>query len=98
MSTRHVESKQPATRRRARTKDTRDQQNGAEQRTPDQAAPDYQALFEQLIARANQGERLAIDRLRAFLDLNPHLWQRAGDLTAVAERAWVELIVGHDML
>jgi hypothetical protein len=41
--------------------------------------------------RANQGERL-----RAFLDRNPRLWERAGDLSAVAERAWVELIAGAD--
>jgi hypothetical protein len=62
----------------------------------EEAAPDYQQLFRELIHRANQGERLAIDRLRTFLDLNPHIWERAGDLTAVAERAWVELIAGED--
>ncbi len=65
----------------------------------DEAAPaDYQKLFKELVARANQGERLAIDRLRKFLDLNPHIWAAAGDLTAVAERGWVELIVGQDAL
>src|SRR5262249_16221311 len=48
------------------------------------------------VTRANQGERLAIDRLKQFLDLNPHIWEKAGDLTAVAERAWLERIVGQD--
>jgi hypothetical protein len=62
----------------------------------EEAPPDYQHLFRELIHRANQGERLAIDRLKSFFDLNPHIWQRAGDLTAVAERAWVELIAGED--
>jgi hypothetical protein len=58
---------------------------------------DYQQLFREVVARANQGERLAIDRLKTFLDLNPHIWGKAGDLTAVAERAWVELIAGQDV-
>ena len=31
------------------------------------------------------------------MDLNPHIWQRAGDLTAVAERGWIELIAGQDV-
>jgi hypothetical protein len=69
-----------------------DKQAGAASTAPE----DYQALFKQLVARANNGERLAIARLRAFLDRNPYLWQRAGDLTAVAERAWVELVAGED--
>jgi hypothetical protein len=62
----------------------------------DAVALDYRQLFTELVHRANQGERLAIDRLKSFLDLNPPIWQRAGDLTAVAERAWVELIAGAD--
>jgi hypothetical protein len=69
-----------------------DKQAGAASTAPE----DYQALFRQLVARANSGERLAIDRLKKFLDLNPYIWQRAGDLTAVAERGWVELIAGAD--
>jgi hypothetical protein len=63
---------------------------------PGGATPDYEQLFRELIARANQGERLAVERLRAFLDRNPRLWERAGDLTAVTERAWVELVAGTD--
>jgi hypothetical protein len=62
----------------------------------DKVAPDYRQLFLELIHRANQGERLAIDRLKKFLDMNPGIWSRAGDLTAVAERAWIELLVGED--
>src|SRR5262249_47945085 len=64
---------------------------------PEQSPPDYQQLFRELIHRANLGERLAVDRLKSFLDLNSPIWQRAGDLTAVAERAWVELIAGQDV-
>jgi hypothetical protein len=67
------------------------------QTSADEAAPDYQQLFKEVVARANQGERLAIDRLKSFLDLNPHIWGQAGDLAAVAERAWAELIAGQDV-
>src|SRR5262249_49374550 len=65
---------------------------------PGPTPPDYQQLFRELVARANDGDREALARLRKFLDLNPHLWERAGDLTAVAERAWIELVAGQDQL
>src|SRR3954453_13727876 len=98
MGARQTKGKKTITPAKARGRATGDSQNGANRDTPDQATPDYQAMFQEVVERANQGERLAIDRLRAFLDVNPHLWQRVGDLTAVAERVWVELIAGHDVL
>jgi hypothetical protein len=61
-------------------------------------APDYQKLFHQLVARANGGDPEALRRLRIFLDKNPWLWQRAGDLSAVAERSWIDLICGTNQL
>ena len=61
-------------------------------------APDYQALFHQLVARANGGDPDALRRLRCFLDKNPCLWERAGDLAAIAEAAWVALIAGSNQL
>src|SRR5262245_37583074 len=63
-----------------------------------QAAPDYDALFRELVRRANLGEPGALTRLRTFLDRNPWLWQRAGDLSAVAERSWLALICGTNQL
>jgi hypothetical protein len=71
--------------------------HAGKQPADDEAAPDYQQLFKEVVARANQGERLAIDRLKTFLDRNPGIWGKAGDLAAVAERAWVELIAGQDV-
>jgi hypothetical protein len=62
------------------------------------AATDYQQLFRELVERANRGEELALTRLRQFLDLNPSIWQRAGDLAAAAESAWVGLVAGPDRL
>jgi hypothetical protein len=71
--------------------------HAGKQAKADEVAPDYQQLFKEVVARANQGERLAVDRLKSFLDLNPDIWGKAGDLAAVAERAWVELIAGQDV-
>lgn len=55
-------------------------------------------LLRKLVARANAGEQWAIQRLRAVLDDNPSFWRRAGDLTAVAEQAWIGLVAGSDLL
>lgn len=62
------------------------------------AAPNYEELFRQLVARANQGDSEALKRLRRFLDVNPQLWDKFGDLTALAERAWIELLAGSNQL
>jgi hypothetical protein len=51
-----------------------------------------------LVARANAGDHEAISRLRRVLDANPNIWKRAGDLAAVAEASWIELIAGTDRL
>lgn len=61
-------------------------------------AIDYQDLFRQLVSRANSGERVAIDLLRKFLDQNPSIWARVGDLNAMAESAWMQQIAGDDRL
>jgi len=55
-------------------------------------------LLRKLVERANGGEQWAILRLRKFLDANPSFWREAGDLAAVAERSWLELVVGTDLL
>jgi len=62
------------------------------------AGPDRHALFLRLIERANGGDQDALRHLGAFLDQNPWLWQRAGDLTAATESAWVNLLAGQNAL
>jgi hypothetical protein len=52
------------------------------------------ALFKELISRANLGDQEALTRLRQVLDSNPQLWRQAGNLTAVAEKAWIDLVAG----
>jgi len=59
---------------------------------------DHATLLRELVARANAGDRDAIARLRRVLDANPDIWKRAGDLAAVAEASWMELISGPDKL
>jgi hypothetical protein len=49
-------------------------------------------------ARANAGDRTALAELRRMLDAHPEIWRHVGDLSALAERAWIELITGADNL
>jgi hypothetical protein len=58
------------------------------------AEPDLDALLE----RARRGDPGAVPALRAALDGTPGLWERAGDVAAHAEHAWVALIAGDDEL
>jgi len=57
----------------------------------DQPAKGWQEL-QTIIHQANQGDRSALERLRQFLDENPHVWAQLGDLARVAEQAWLTLI------
>lgn len=47
---------------------------------------------------ANGGDKEAISWLRNFLDDNPEVWQRLGDMSAVSEKSWIALISNGDML
>ena len=51
-----------------------------------------------LLDRARRGDAEALPALRAFLDDSPEVWRQAGDLAAHAQRAWVELAAGPDVL
>jgi hypothetical protein len=48
-----------------------------------------------LLRRAEQGDQTVLPQLRAFLQDNPHVWRKAGDLAWHAEQALVRLI-GND--
>jgi len=78
------------------TQTTRPEPNAATKNAP--APADHATLLRELVARANAGDRDAISRLRRVLDANPDIWKRAGDLAAVAEASWIELIAGTDRL
>jgi len=61
---------------------------------PPPAAADLARLLE----AARRGDPAALPALRTFLDENPAVWRHAGDLAAHAERAWVELAAGPDLM
>ena len=44
------------------------------------------------------GRMGTVHTLRRFLDVNPSIWQQAGDLTTIAERTWIDLIAGPNQL
>jgi hypothetical protein len=93
VGTRRTDAKRAKTPAKAAAEGSRaDRKIGASEETVD-----FRRLFEELVARANQGDLEALGRLRKFLDLHPHIWAKAGDLVSVAERGWIELIAGQDM-
>jgi hypothetical protein len=51
-----------------------------------------------LVDRANRGDAAALVELRGMLDTYPQIWQTCGDLGRSAERAWVELLAGTEVL
>jgi hypothetical protein len=58
---------------------------------------EFTALSETM-RRANGGDRAAIEELRRFLDANPQVFRRVGDLAQTAERAWIDLVAEGSVL
>jgi hypothetical protein len=56
------------------------------------------ARLKALAAKANGGDGQALADLRRMLDERPGIWQHLGNLTALAERAWIAAAVGTDPL
>jgi hypothetical protein len=56
-----------------------------------------QALQE-LVKRASDGNEYCLQGLRELLDKNAALWEAAGDVSALAERHWVEVIANGNAL
>ncbi|MBL8796763.1 MAG: hypothetical protein JNM56_22880 [Planctomycetia bacterium] len=50
-----------------------------------------------LVERAEQGDQTALEPLRKLLADMPALWRHYGDLAAWAERAWLDLVSGHNL-
>jgi hypothetical protein len=64
-----------------------------EPRPPDPAGDELRAA----LARARRGDRAALPVLRDVL-ARPEFWQTHGDLALHAERAWIDLICGPDLV
>jgi hypothetical protein len=56
-----------------------------------------QALRE-VVRRADEGNTQCLDGLRRLLDERPEIWQKAGDIAALAETAWIELLANGSSL
>jgi hypothetical protein len=69
-----------------------------DQDASDHPTPEDRKWLEELVSKANAGDRDAIRELRRFLDENPDFWRKAGDLAWHAETAWTELIARGDAL
>jgi hypothetical protein len=51
-----------------------------------------------LVVRAQGGDATALPRIRDILDERPEVWQHLGDLSAVAERAWITVLAADNPL
>jgi hypothetical protein len=56
------------------------------------------AWLKALVEKANTGDRAAVAGLGEFLDANPQVWRRVGDMAGHAEAAWVAVIARGDSL
>lgn len=54
--------------------------------------------FAEVVRRANEGSEKHLKGLRDILDQNPHIWKTAGDMSVMAQRAWVKLLAAGDKL
>jgi acyl-homoserine lactone acylase PvdQ len=70
---------------------------GNEPTPPAENRPPVERL-EALVRRARQGDESVLPELRQLLDRCPELWKRCGDLAAQAQKAWIDLVGGVDLV
>ena len=66
--------------------------------TPPQNKPQDVRHLEALVRRARQGDESVLPELRQLLDCCPELWKRCGDLATQAQKAWLDLVGGVDLV
>ncbi len=54
--------------------------------------------IQQVIERAERGDRTALPDLQCILDAYPQVWQQAGDLAAQVQAAWIKIVAGDNLL
>ncbi len=62
------------------------------------AEPSVKALLADLVKRAQAGDPTVLPLMREILDAHPEVWQHVGDLSSVAERAWIALLAAENPL
>lgn len=70
----------------------------AEQSTTNSHSKEDWDLLYGNVKRADTGDEAAIAWLRTFLDDNPEVWARVGDMASAAENAWINLMAGGNSL
>jgi hypothetical protein len=54
--------------------------------------------FEELVRRANAGNKVCLAGLRKLLDEKPEIWRTVGNLSALAEKSWISLLSNGNTL
>jgi hypothetical protein len=57
-----------------------------------------QDQLQELVLKAQQGDRSVLPQLQEVLDANPKLWQAHGDLALQAQAMWLQLMAPRDLL
>jgi hypothetical protein len=60
--------------------------------------PPVAAELRALVLRAQTGDATTLPRIRTILDEHPAIWRHVGDLSALAERAWIAVLSGEHPL
>jgi hypothetical protein len=88
----------PATRRPASSSPTiPSSKTQAAPPSPERTMTQAEA-FAEVVRRANEGSEKHLKGLREILDKSPHIWKTAGDISVMAQRAWIELLASGDKL
>ena len=59
---------------------------------PTPSAMTQRAAFDELVRRADAGSETCLAGVRELLDEKPEIWRTVGDLSALAEKRWIELL------
>ena len=69
-----------------------------EPRASNEPVPAAFAGLQEVLERARRGDVAVLPELRETLEARPEIWKHCSDLAAIAERAWIVLIAGKDLL
>jgi hypothetical protein len=69
-----------------------------EPRASNEPVPAALAGLQEVLERARRGDVAVLPELREALEARPEIWKHCSDLAAIAERAWIALITGPDLL
>jgi hypothetical protein len=70
----------------------------AEPSTTTPAEPSVTVELRALVQRAQAGDPQALPRIRELLETFPQIWEHLGDLSALAERAWIAVLAADHPL